>query len=253
MPTQVNGNYNANFQKFVDFAKNAYATKGEDTVARFEGMPKGDHKGAFASFWRTSEMKTANDQVRDLFRKTVANMFGGEKFIPDVVRDNMKLEDFGKGKPLTARRISLVRTAIDTLGGDTAPKLLSLYAAIGDGKFNEGIDRPIAIRFEDQATSHMTHLGTLKDVIDLAADGRPGTGLAPFNGQLDPDDINGEDIYDDLLNIASASGVEGDVTDRSERHEMKTSAALTTTAMSATLSTNQLKEKRNKHERNDAR
>ena len=44
-------------------------------------------------------------------------MFGGEKFIPDLVRDNMKLEDFGKGRPLTARRINLVRTAIDTLGG----------------------------------------------------------------------------------------------------------------------------------------
>ncbi|MBO7688576.1 MAG: hypothetical protein J6V72_19515, partial [Kiritimatiellae bacterium] len=55
-------------------------------------------------------------------------------------------------------------------GGDTAPKLLSFYMAIGDGKFNEGLDRPIAIRLEDQGTSHMTHLGTLKDVIDLAAD-----------------------------------------------------------------------------------
>ena len=117
MPTQVNTNYSANFQKFVDFANKAYATKGENTVARFEGMPRGDYKGAFASFWRTSDMKTANDQVRDLFLKTVANMFGGEKFIPDIVRDNMKLEDFGKGKPLTARRINLVRTAIDMLGG----------------------------------------------------------------------------------------------------------------------------------------
>ena len=117
MPTQVNTNYSANFQKFVDFANKAYATKGENTVARFEGMPRGDYKGAFASFWRTSDMKTANDQVRDLFLKTVADMFGGEKFIPDIVRDNMKLEDFGKGKPLTARRINLVRVAIDTLGG----------------------------------------------------------------------------------------------------------------------------------------
>ena len=117
MPTQVNSNYSANFQKFVDFANKAYATKSEGTVARFSGMPKGDYQGSFASFWRTSDMKTANDQVRDLFRKTVADMFGGERNIPDIVRDNMKLEDFGKGKPLTARRIMLVKSAIDIVGG----------------------------------------------------------------------------------------------------------------------------------------
>ena len=114
---QVNSNYSATFQKFVDFADKAYARQGEDTVVRFTGMPKGDYKGSFASFFRTADMKTANDQVRDLFLKTVADMFGGEKFIPDLVRDNMKLEDFGKGKPLTARRIKLVATAVKMLGG----------------------------------------------------------------------------------------------------------------------------------------
>ena len=41
MAGQVNANYSANFQKFVDFANKAYAPngKGEDTVARFKGMP----------------------------------------------------------------------------------------------------------------------------------------------------------------------------------------------------------------------
>ena len=117
MPAPVNSNYNANFQKFVDFANKAYSTKGEDTVVRFAGMPTGDYKGTFASFWRTAEMKTANDQVRNTFLKTVAEMFGGERNIPDIVRDNMKLEDFGKGKPLTARRIMLVKSAIDIVGG----------------------------------------------------------------------------------------------------------------------------------------
>ena len=133
MPTQVNTNYSANFQKFVDFANKAYATKGEDTVVRFAGMPKSDYKGTFASFFRTSDMKTANDQVRDLFRKTIADMFGGERNIPDIVRDNMKLEDFGKGKPLTARRINLVRIAIDTLGGGkfTDPASISKATSMG--------------------------------------------------------------------------------------------------------------------------
>jgi len=77
MPTQINSNYSVNFQKFVDFANKAYATKGEDTVVRFSGMPSGDYKGSFASFFRTSSMKTANDQVREIFKKTVADMFGG--------------------------------------------------------------------------------------------------------------------------------------------------------------------------------
>mgnify|MGYP003571360306 CR=1 FL=1 len=111
MPGQVNANYSANFQKFVDFVSKAYATKGEDTVARFEGMPRGDYKGTFASFLRTSDMKTANDQVRDLFLKAVADMFGGERNIPDIVRDNMKLEDFGKGK----RMMNIANEILDDL------------------------------------------------------------------------------------------------------------------------------------------
>ena len=117
MPAQVNSNYGANFQKFVDFANKAYAAHAENTVVRFTGMPKGDYKGAFASLFRTNDMKTANDQVRNLFLKTVADMFGGERNIPDIVRDIMKLDDFGKGKPLTARRIMLVKNAIDIAGG----------------------------------------------------------------------------------------------------------------------------------------
>ena len=117
MPEKINSNYSASFQQFVDFADKAYAAHKEDTFARFKGMTQEDYQGSFASFLRTSEMKTANDEVRALFLKTVADMFGGEKYIPDLVRDNMKLEDFGKGKPLTARRIKLVKTAIDLLGG----------------------------------------------------------------------------------------------------------------------------------------
>ena len=136
MPPQINSNSIVNFQKFVDFANGAYATdgaKGADVIARFTGMPKGDYNCRFASFLRTSEMKTANDQVRDLFLKSVAGMFGGEKFIPDIVRDNMKLEDFGKGKPLTARRIKLVATAVNMLGGGKFQDAASVGRATAKG------------------------------------------------------------------------------------------------------------------------
>ena len=55
-----------------------------------------------------------NDQVRTLFRTMVKDMFGGdEKNVPDVVKEAMKLDDYGKGKPLTARRIRAVFSAID--------------------------------------------------------------------------------------------------------------------------------------------
>ena len=141
MPLQVSSNYSTNFQKFVDFANKAYATKGEDTVVRFTGMPKGDYKGTFASFLRTSEMKTANDQVRDLFLKSIADMFGGERNIPDIVRDNMRLEDFGKGKPLTARRINLVRIAIDTLGGGKFSDGASVEKAHSMGYMNSELPK----------------------------------------------------------------------------------------------------------------
>ena len=54
---------------------------------------------------RTKDAKAANDEVRELFRKSIAEMFGGEGNIPDSVKDAMLLKDYGSGKPLTARRI----------------------------------------------------------------------------------------------------------------------------------------------------
>ncbi len=87
--------------------------------------------------------------------------------------------------------------------GDTASQMLALYADIGDGHQNEGVALETIMRFEDQGTSHMTHLGVLKDTIDLAVDGRPGTGIVPFNGPFDADAIDGPEILNDLVNIAS--------------------------------------------------
>ena len=36
-------------------------------------------------------------------------MFGGEDKIPANVKDAMKLEDYGHGRPLTVRRITIVK------------------------------------------------------------------------------------------------------------------------------------------------
>lgn len=133
MPGKITANTSTDFRKFVNFANKALSSTGENTVARLKGAPQNDYKGLFASFWRTSAMKTANNQVRDLFLKTVADMFGGEKFIPDVVRKNMKLDSFGKGKPLTARRINNVIAAIESLGSGkfTEPGSVAEAKAMG--------------------------------------------------------------------------------------------------------------------------
>ena len=57
------------------------------------------------------------------------------------------------------------------------------------------------MRIEDQGTSHTAYVGILKTAVDQAADHQPGASLDPFPGELDPDEIEGGDIFDDLLNI----------------------------------------------------
>lgn len=67
---------------------------------------------AFA-FTRSAANKTSNNEVRNLFLKTVANLFGGDEAnIPESVRNKMKLSDYNKGRPLTAKRIRAVELAV---------------------------------------------------------------------------------------------------------------------------------------------
>ena len=61
---------------------------------------------------RADEEKRANNSTRTLFREIVENIFGGAENVPRGVRKAMLLNDYGKGKPLTARRIVAVRDAI---------------------------------------------------------------------------------------------------------------------------------------------
>ncbi len=66
------------------------------------------------AFSRSTANKEANNNIRNLFRKTIAGLFRGEENIPAEVKTAMKLGDYdSKGHPLTARRILAVKTAID--------------------------------------------------------------------------------------------------------------------------------------------
>ena len=106
------------FEKFAQLA--ATASKGSSAV-RFLGhdsaatvrdvvVTTSDKVGKIG---RSVSVKEANNTTRAIFRQSVAAMFGGENHIPDTVKAVMKLGDYGKGKPLTARRILAVKTAVE--------------------------------------------------------------------------------------------------------------------------------------------
>ena len=114
---------NEQFSKFVQFAEEqsargkdkAIATKGD--VAVNGGTTLEERNIAITNrtdwvglvFFRSDGTKAVNNEVRDLFKKTIADMFGGEQNIPDSVKEAMLMKDYGCGKPLTARRIIAVR------------------------------------------------------------------------------------------------------------------------------------------------
>ena len=151
---------NEQFNRFVSFAQEkvqagkgtAIATKGEVEAGaggalaerEIRATDKTDFVGM--SFLRTDGTKRANDEVRELFRKSVADMFGGENNIPDSVKDAMLLKDYGSGKPLTARRILEVKNAIENLrrvnvfGPETDPDgaLAAKAAAAGYDRLDFG-------------------------------------------------------------------------------------------------------------------
>ena len=128
MPLGING-YNDTFKAFTDFATQA---KGGSTIAQIGGE-KNTVAGAGPLAGRTIVAKTGfdfignvgrrqasrdvNNAVRELFKQAIADLFHGESNIPMSVLDAMKLADFGKGKPLTARRILAVKAAIDQAAG----------------------------------------------------------------------------------------------------------------------------------------
>ena len=130
MAINVNG-YNATFQEFVDFAKLKDTMGGDKAIARVttgvniaEGALEGrritasntDSVRGLFKWFRSADDKAANNEARKLFKDAIIDMFGGESKIPPAVKKAMILSDYDKGKPLTARRILAVQTAIDASG-----------------------------------------------------------------------------------------------------------------------------------------
>ena len=69
-----------------------------------------------ARFGRSAENKALNNQIRNLFLETVLKVCGVRtaEELPESIRTAMKLKDYdNKGHPLTVRRITAVKAAID--------------------------------------------------------------------------------------------------------------------------------------------
>ncbi len=135
MPIDINDAFiNAQFQNFVDFARG----KGAGTKVRALIGNDGPERTVGAKsesvlnkiFFRVPSNKAVNNEVRTLFRAAVARMFGGEEHIPASVKTAMKLGDYGKGRPLTARRILAVQSALEQIAAkhdDLLQKGLGFY------------------------------------------------------------------------------------------------------------------------------
>ena len=114
--------FNAGFNRFVDFAiaQNASGKAIADAangkfdaggLARQVVVASDDKVG---KLFRSQDAKDVNNVTRDIFHKAVADMFGGESMIPDSVKNAMNMKRFdGTGRPLSAKRIMIVKIAID--------------------------------------------------------------------------------------------------------------------------------------------
>ena len=132
---------NAQLAQFIRFADAA----ADKDVARLEPVGLAGHEIAATkldsvhAFIRSRDAKQANDTVRNLFRQAVADLFGGESRIPASVKKAMLLSDYGKGKPLTARRILAVKIAIEAVKDsiDVAGDNQKIVSAVKTGRFHE--------------------------------------------------------------------------------------------------------------------
>lgn len=156
------------FNKFVEFAETQRNPRTSSAIARFAGEagnlgarniqaadPRSDSVGKIG---RHGDQRDANNEARTAFRQAVIDMFGGEDYIPKNVRTAMKLQDYDQGRPLTARRIMAVKTAIEAYrqSAEQAFEAASeialnglLYAAHGHGgidhDWNRRVDGLIAV------------------------------------------------------------------------------------------------------------
>jgi len=113
--------YNSAFRTFVEFAqmthKDGYdSANAKATLNGRQLTVSAMSLHETSAVMRKSSESTANEATRQMFRNAVIDMFGGIAKVPESVKKAMELDDYGHGRPLTARRILAVKTAIDADG-----------------------------------------------------------------------------------------------------------------------------------------
>ena len=135
----------ARFNAFVTAAKGA----GKDDVFvqdEAEGQQFALRRSAedkIGKCGRGDALKQANDNVRDVFKQTVLGMLGkhDETELDDELRTALRLDDYGKGKPLSARRILAVNAVIQKeIALNVNAEFVNTEMADTQGKIRSSID-----------------------------------------------------------------------------------------------------------------
>lgn len=112
----------AQFNHFVDFATQKLEAGETKAIARISTEdPLGNRTikacdrnlDSVGKIRRNEIEQMRNDNARTIFKDAVSAMFGGEDRIPANVKKAMVMDDYGWGKPLTARRIMAVKAEVD--------------------------------------------------------------------------------------------------------------------------------------------
>ncbi len=146
MPNNIELN-NAQFKVFTQFAANAkdrgtHLKLATDALVGSDGAPRtivSKHTDFYGNRFRKKYNRDENNDVRTLFMNTVLEMFGKEdpNDLPEKVRIAMRLQDYGEGKPLTARRILAVSKAISEVAGqNTEPVTMEKARSVVDDAVN---------------------------------------------------------------------------------------------------------------------
>lgn len=175
MPLEFNGQ----FTKFVQFAQTQTQAHNDKAIARDGGAAvnegplagrvikaaTGDKASSLFSLFRSRANERANNEARFLFKQAVIDMFGGADLIPKSVLEAMRTGDFEKGKPLTARRIMIVKAAVERVADLVNPAVTEVKASVAS--LYEHADEAGRPELDKLITAMVNRAADDADVLDL--------------------------------------------------------------------------------------